>query len=73
MTMPRGLLLSRACFRFGSTMQNSNQQTIFPSPEREGLSGVRPNAQLKNWIINDQSTNVSLSSSNIPLAQVHIA
>ena len=27
--IPGRLLLSRACFRFGSTMQNSNQQTIF--------------------------------------------
>jgi hypothetical protein len=26
---PGRLLLSRAYFRFGSTMQNSNQQTIF--------------------------------------------
>ena len=27
--IPGKLLLSRACFRFGSTMQNSTQQTIF--------------------------------------------
>jgi hypothetical protein len=27
--IPGRLLLSSACFRFGSTMQNSNQQTIF--------------------------------------------
>jgi len=27
--IPGRLLLSRACFRFGSTMQNSNQKTSF--------------------------------------------
>jgi hypothetical protein len=27
--IPGRLLLSRACFRLGSAMQNSNQQTIF--------------------------------------------
>src|SRR6187551_60389 len=47
--IPGRLLLSRACFRFGSTTQNSNQKTIFTTCLNSRPLSPGPLAAILTW------------------------